>query len=351
MVKKITLWIAISVLGTGAAFSQENPPESGAGINLYTFFVNIVGEQFRFPLVGFVNIAGGSHSAPQVGFINWNQNNFSSVQAGFVNTVGGDTAGLQLGFINTTAGSFRGAQIGFVNTVAGDTSGPQLGFINTVAGSFGGTQIGFVNIVAGEEFRGLQLGFVNIAPPNVSGTQISFLNIARRVSGFQFGFINYAESVENGIPIGFISIVREGGYRAIELSVNEMLPLNLAFKIGVERFYTSLGVSYNPAEDGFRNAIFTRVGFGTIITIGDSFFLNPELITTNNIGYDTSLILSLTPMFGVRLVSGLSILAGPSITWIYGDDPPQPLFDIHTYEINNRNRLLIGGRIAVRYEW
>jgi hypothetical protein len=64
--------------------------------------------------------------------------------------------------------------------------------------------------------------------------------------------------------------------------------------------------------------------------------------------------LSLAPGFGVRIISGLSVLAGPSITWEHtnGDkDSAKPFFSIFNYSINEDNRLLMGARIALRYQW
>jgi hypothetical protein len=72
--KKFVIALALSISIIGANFADEN--QQNSSINLYTFFVNIVNKQFRFPLVGFINIADGDHNSPQIGFINWNQNNF-----------------------------------------------------------------------------------------------------------------------------------------------------------------------------------------------------------------------------------------------------------------------------------
>jgi hypothetical protein len=222
--KKLTFLVILCVMGN-LSFADENQSENS--LNVYTFFVNIVNESFHFPLIGFVNIAAGSHNSPQIGFINWNQNNFTGLQAGFVNTVGGDFNGLQMGFVNTTVKSLNGVQLGFVNTA-----------IN---------------------------GF--------DGTQISFVNIAKKINGFQFGFINYAESVENGIPLGFISIVRNGGYKALELGISELAPLNLSFKIGIDRLYTTINISYNPKETDIQEAIYIGYGLGSIIPINNYLFV------------------------------------------------------------------------------
>jgi hypothetical protein len=251
--KKLVMTFVLCITIFGTNFAQEN--------NVYTVFVNVVNEQFRFPLIGFVNIAGGSHSSPQIGFVNWNQNDFAGLQLGFINTVGGNMGGFQMGFVNTTTDSFTGFQLGFVNTA-------------------------------------------------VSG-----------VNGVQLGFINYAESIEQGIPVGFLSIVKTGGYRAIELGVSEFSPFNVSFKIGVERLYTSFIVSYNPfGDDGIREHVMLGAGFGTIIRLNETFFINPEITSYNTISDDFQSYMSFVPYIGYTMRPGLSIVAGPIIGWFYTDN-------------------------------
>jgi hypothetical protein len=303
-------------LTVGSNFGQVN---NGTGV--YTVFVNIVGGGFRFPLIGFINIADGDHNLPQIGFVNSNMDNFTSLQTGFINTVGGNTTGFQLGFVNTTAGSMRGVQFGFINTVGGDVTGPQLGFVNTTTGSMRGIQFGFVNTA--EEFNGLQ-----------------------------FGFINYADSIESGIPVGFISIVRDGGYKAVELSVTEISPINTAFKIGVDALYSSINVSYNPGKKGFLESIFLGVGLGSNIPINEAFFFNPELINTTYIFAGNQNYLSFVPNIGYRVenISGLSVIIGPSITWARAKDA-ESFFNIFKHKINENNGLMLGARLALRIQW
>jgi hypothetical protein len=301
--KKITFLVIFGIMCASLNFADENQSENS--INVYTFFVNIVNENFHFPLIGFVNIAAGSHSFPQIGFVNVNQDNFTGLQAGFVNTVGGNLGGLQLGFVNTTIKSVDGVQLGFVSTA--------------------------VN------------GF--------NGAQISFINIAKKINGIQLGFINYAESIENGIPLGFISIVRNGGYKAVELSINELAAVNIAFKIGIDKLYTSINVSYNPLETDIKESIFTGMGLGSIIPINEKFFFNPELVYINPITGSTQNYLSLVPNFGYKIISGLSVLIGPSITWAYTKKDTEPFFSIITYKINEQNSFLLGGRMALRLQW
>jgi hypothetical protein len=304
--RKLIVVLSLFASVAGFNFAQENQRDDNP--NLYTVFVNIVNEQFRFPLIGFVNIAGGNHSLPQIGFINWNQNNFSTLQLGFINAVGGDMAGLQTGFVNTTAGRMSGVQLGFVNTTV-------------------------------NEFN---------------GAQIAFANITKRLNGLQLGFINYSDSIEKGIPVGFLSIVRNGGYKAIELGVSEISPFNLSFKIGVEKWYTSFVVSYNPFKDGIRDQFVLGAGFGSIITLDKTFFLNPEILSQNPINGsgDFQHYLSFIPYVGYNVIPNLSIVAGPSVIWSHADkEMRSPFYSIMQYSINDHNELHLGARMALRFRW
>jgi len=314
------------VISAGLLSAQTQESQEQGGTNVYSFFVNIVNEPFRFPLVGLVNIARGNHILPQIGLINFSLNNFSSLQSGLINTVGGDFTGLQVGLVNTTGRSFQGAQIGLVNTAAqGDNSGLQLGLVNTTFSEF-------------------------------TGAQISFINLAKKIDGFQIGFINYADTIENGIPIGFISIVRNGGFRAVELSINEIAHTNFAFKTGVEIFYTSLNVSWNPTID-WGYSLLTGIGLGTHISISDNFFFNPELTFMSNMSIgDTNLYYcSFAPNLGFRIAYGFSVLVAPTITWVHSrnndGEISKTFLSLYNHEINSKSNLLIGGRLALRFQW
>jgi hypothetical protein len=298
------LFLSVSIVASN--FAEEN--QQNNDVSVYTFFINIANEQFRFPLIGFINIALGDYNLPQIGFVNWNKNNFETLQLGFVNTVGGDMTGLQIGFVNTTFGE--------------NTDGLQLGFINTTVNKF-------------------------------SGSQISFVNITRKLNGLQLGFINYTDSIEEGMPIGFLSIVRDGGYKAIELGASETSPFNLAFKIGVEKFYTSFGAAYNPFSDGVQEQIILDAGFGTILHIGETFFFNPEIISHVSINEKFQNYISFVPYFGYKFMPNLSIVAGPSVLWIYpnsDDEVQEPFMNILKYEVNEKSKLFFGGRISLRFQ-
>ena len=349
--KKIIFLIFVFLLGAGISFADESHSESSI---IWTSFVNIVDESFRFPLIGFVNIARGSHRLPQLGFINLNENNFYGFQGGFLNIVGGNFSGAQLSFLNIVGDNFNGLQGGFLNIAGGNFSGVQLSFLNGVGDNFSGLQAAFLNIV-GDNFSGVQLSFLNGVGDNFNGFQGGFLNIVGgNFSGVQLGFINYVDNIESGIPIGFISIVRNGGYRAIEYSFSEFYPINLGFKIGVEKFYTTIIAAYNPSRDFSLEQFAFGAGAGSILSITNSFFFNPELNSLSaSLSDGDPQFLSFVPYFGFNINKSFSVTAGPSVTWVWsnGSKQKKPFFQIYENTINNKNSIVIGMRAAMRFRF
>ena len=315
--------------------SEQGGSKNPSGNSIYTFFFNIVNENFRYPLFGMFNLVIGDFNNLQVGMVNWNTRNFTGLQAAyFFNFAGADLSGLQLGTINI---------------VAGNTDGFQLGFFNST-----------------KSLDGLQAGFVNAAINGGKGFQAGFFNIATQtLRGVQLGFINYADSIEDGVPIGFLSIVRRGGYRAIEYGFSEFFPFTLGFKIGVPRFYTAFYGAINPFEENQDNRTIFGWGIGSIIPIAGSFFFNPEYIRLNASSesywdedeetweynyWPFSRSQSLIFYFGYNVNHRLAILAGPSLTWLRYTNQQriEPLFSFLQHDINDKNSFSLGARAAMR---
>ena len=320
--KALFLTLALLLINFMFATAQQDTAHPQRETVVYTLLYNVVPDQFKFPLFGFVNIAKGSHQ----GF-----------QLGFVNTTVKDFSGLQIGFVNTTLGNSLGAKIGFVNTTRGDAEGLRLGYVNTSLGNSSGAMMGFVNTAA-EKTEGLQLGFVNVARKEMSGAQI--------------GFINVADSISNGAPIGFLSFVKKGGYRAIEASVTELYPFNIAFKMGVPRFYSFLQGSYyhnytDPFAFGF--------GFGSLIPLGRNFYFNPEFGNISPLVSFDNNVTTLVTNLRYSISPRLQLATGLSAVWLnYQRDQNMfdpPFFSWLNHEINARNRILGGVRIAVSYNF
>jgi hypothetical protein len=374
--KRIIITVVFGLFSM-VGFSQET--------NAYTFFVNVVNDDFKFPLIGFVNMAKGDHKGVQLGFVNWNMRNFSGLQMGFVNTLGGSLTGAQLAYINTAVQQVNGIQIGFVNTASQEVNGAQYGFLNTSLKTIYGSQIGFLN-TAKQEVQGAQVGFVNTAIQSVSGAQVGFVNTAfqsareaqvgfvnttmkesrgaqvgfvnfanRKENGLQLGFINYTDTLEKGIPIGFLSFVRRGGYMALEYSFSEFFPVTVGFKTGVEKFYTTLFIAYNPFSESTKNTYASGAGIGSIIPLKKSFFFNPELHTMNTIEKKNNRQLTIfVPYFGYHFSNHFSMTAGPSVVWSANFEDGvflKPVFNIANFEIDSKNSIFVGARVGIRYRF
>ncbi len=345
MKRIILVWVLCTVSFTG--FSQET--------NVYTFFLNIVNEDFKIPLIGFVNLANGNQKGFHLGFVNWNERNFAGVQLGMINTLGADLTGAQIAFINTAIQRVQGVQVGFINTAFREVRGGQIGYINTSKQAIRGLQCSFIN-TAIQAVDGAQIGYINTAFKEARGAQIGFINVAnRKTSGFQLGFINFADTIENAVPIGFLSFVRRGGYFALEVGFSEFFPVTVGFKTGVERFYTTVYLAYQPSRASAKNVYASGFGFGSIIPLGKSVFFNPEIQSLNTIERKNNRQLtSFVPFFGVRFNNHFSLTAGPSVTWSNSFDDGvvlEPVFNISDFEIDRNNRIFVGARAAIRYRF
>jgi hypothetical protein len=348
--KSVVRWIIVLLTVLNLSFDVDGQETSRTDKKtvVYSFAVNIVPDRFNFPLIGFVNLANGSQKNAQVGFNNWNQNDFAGAQVGFINIAGGNVTGAQVGFIGTCGNSLKGVQLSFVNAVKKSVNGAQVGFVNASDGPFKGLQSGFVNAI-GENVMGSQIGFVNLVDGDFHGFQMGFVNGAKTLKGFQLGFVNFVNRIEKGFPLGFLSFVKEGGYRAIEISVTEMYPVNLSFKTGMKGFYTSVIASYNP---DLKTDFAVGLGIGSNIPFSKSVYINPEISVQSDTGNNYQQTFCFATNLGFCLIPKLHFTIGPSLVWNHADNPDDltnPVFSLYRNTINENNNLVIGVRVALKY--
>jgi len=270
------------------AFGVRLTAQGKEGMTIYTFVVNKVPDGFNIPLIGLFNLAQGSHTSVHIGLGNTNEEDLTGVQIGLFNLIGGRTDGSQVGLINTSGERVRGLQLGLINAAGEGVKGAQVGLINATEVTDGvqlslvnaseelnGVQVGLVN--ATETLNGVRLGLVNAAE-NLNGVELGLVNAVENLNGFQLGLVNVVESVEGGIPFGLVSLVKEGGFRALEVSTSEMFPVNLTYKVGMKPLYTSFVLSYSH-ELPLNMA--TGIGVGSILPLSESLYFNPEILTQN----------------------------------------------------------------------
>ncbi len=411
MKKNVLILATLTLIFSNSLFAQDSTNvEKKDKPMLYTIGYNRVPEGFNLPLIGVINVAYGNHTGLQLGFANRNSGDFRGLEIGFANAVGGSMNGSQIavfnavgrstngltvglfnavgnetigcqiglfnatgnksngvnvGFLNATGNSVNGVQVGFLNTTGNKVHGIQIGFTNILGNKFDGFQAGFVNIqgnefiggqvgfvnIIGNKILGTQVGFVNIDGNKVEGVQIGFLNKIHSLSGFQLGFINLLDTVSAGVPVGFFTLVKHGGYQAIELGTSEMYPVNLSFKTGTRSFYTSLIASYGS---DMNNPYAFGVGVGTIVPLGTGFSFNPELTSQSTFFNSWNQLYSLHINVLYAFSSHFSLVAGPTLVWNHLNrsvDFQQPVFALYQTELDANNKLVVGLKAAVRYEF
>lgn len=261
--------------------------------------------------------------------------------AGWGNLVGRQVEGIQLGgLFNVAGGDVTGLQAGgLFNVNLKQMRGVQLGgLFNASFGSQStGLQAGGLLNVAGGSVNGVQLaGLVNYAHRDVRGWQISgILNRARTVTGgLQIGLINLADSVSY-VPIGLLSHVQRGGFRRIEVSIDEVNLLNITYRTGVRQLYNivTAGTSFERAGSP---RLSTGYGLGTAFVLSKQTLLSLEG-TAHHLFYfpkQTNLPQSttgwnqqirLSALVETRLSRHLSLAFGPSANWYFStDDTTKP---------------------------
>lgn len=320
----------------------------------------------HFQAAGFLNAVGGYQNGVQLaGFTNLNNDAFKGGQfAGFFNSVRKDFHGVQAaGFGNLTVGKFDGIQAaGFFN-VKGDLGHTvQLaGFSNYAGNQTTGVQAsGFVNY-AGKNFNGIQLaGFVNYARKDFTGTQVAgFINVARNVKGVQLSFININDTI-SGIPIGFFSFSRKGLHQ-LELSTNELLPFQVAFKTGTKRFYNSfIGAVYK----GKNMPTVLAYGYGVGTSVGlspkSSLFMDVQTMQLQYTKFtENNFLGKATISYHYQLKKKLAIAAGPSFNvYVVREASTQTGMEFssivpyqfynRTFGSDNQVQMWVGGHISLR---
>ncbi len=247
-------------------FVGTNGRSSGDFINDYSF--NLLG-----------GYSAGTTKLELGGLFNINRGDMTGVQmAGWFNQVGGKVDGVQLaGLFNSNLDSVKGVQLaGVTNFTTGEVDGVQIaGVANFSPKNVTGVQLAGVMNFTAADLEGSQIaGVLNFTAGDVKGSQAGLVNFANKVKGFQLGLVNYSDSI-SGIPVGFLSFVRSG-YHPVEISFNEVLPLNLAFRTGKREFYNIFFVGLRPEWDEQLTWSF-GYGVGTSPLLGKKTFLNIEL--------------------------------------------------------------------------
>lgn len=242
--------------------------------------LNVVGDSATGgQLAGIMNVTGRMMKGVQAaGFVNLNVGELKGVQlAGLFNANIRRVTGLQMaGSFNLNTSDFSGLQTaGVMNLNAADVKGIGLsGMLNVVSGTLQGVLgAGLMNLTWHSEEAVELAGALNVAKRGTNNVQVASMmnstlkgttrvqvaalfNYANYVKGFQLGLINVCDST-SGVPIGFLSIVRKGLHQ-LEVSGDEVIPSNFAFRTGVQAFHTIFSVGAGPGS----NSMMWQFGYG-----------------------------------------------------------------------------------------
>ncbi len=360
---KKTILAFTMLLSAGACVMAQTQETRKNNPVQYHFFTNNIPSDWNYPLIGLINNVDGNHASFQIGLVNSTKGNFGGVQSAIINSVEGCVTGFQNGAINNVGGNFRGIQSGLLNSNSVDFFGLQYGFINSVGNSFYGIQSGFINsnsnltgIQTGfinstqSIVKGIQCGFVNSAG-EIRGLQYGFINSAKSLSGLQFGFINNVDELEKGLPIGFLSFVKHGGYKAIEVSYNNIYPVNIAFKTGIRTLYTYPMLAYDWRLEDDRLSF--GYGIGSNLDLSNRFFVNPEIEWLHQVSLDFNHYSTLRCNLGYNISDNFEIVAGPSLIWQFKIDADDFHHNYTEWDptIVAINKLKAGFNVAVRYKF
>jgi hypothetical protein len=185
------------------------------------------------------------------------------------------------------------------------------GLVNNTADATWFQIAGLVNKAL--EVKNIQLAGILNKADNVAGNQISgIVNKATYVKGVQIGLINIADSC-GGVPIGLINIVKNG-YHTIELSGDELLYTNIAFRSGVKKLHGIVTAGIKP--DDFITPRWTYgVGLGNLFSIGRNTNVGTDMMFQNMVknGYvDNNYLYKIGAGIDQRISKKFSIYCGVS---------------------------------------
>lgn len=309
------------------------------GIEIGGLFNILTKNMVGFQVAGLTNQTMGTTKGLQVaGIFNRNEQNVTGIQVGGIanylhhdvlglqvggisNIVNGKVEGIQIsGIHNHTVGSIKGLQAsGIINWSKNTIIGMQVaGIANNTSGNVLGLQLAGIQNVSYGNVNGAQIAAIhNRAQSKLNGAQISLVNYAKVNNGLQLGLVNISDTT-NGVAIGLFNYVKNG-YHPMEVFANEVLYANVAFKSGVDAFYTTWMAGFRPSEPeyfGFGFGIGTRINTWKWLSV--SIDLSATLINETELTSEYSYELNLLNRADVTLdfnIWKFTLFAGPAINF------------------------------------
>lgn len=286
-----------------------------------------------FELGGLFNIDKKDVAYAQIGGLaNFVHGGARGVQiAGMVNTVDKSVNGVQVsGIYSQVMQNIRGCSVtGIAGITNGNVTGVQIaGIVNFVGNKdsveissddtlhiMRGLQVAGITNIVNNRSEGMQLaGIANISRRGIKGLQLSgFCNLAGKVEGSQIGFVNIADTV-SGYTIGLLNLNKRG-LHALDLSTNEYMNINVAFKSGNEKMYSIISAGYNTVPG--KKVVGWGLGFGFEGRIWKKLGCNTELMYMYLHRGDSlhqPSVVKLAPSFILHIKRRLAVYAGPSFS-------------------------------------
>lgn len=258
-----------------------------------------------------INMAAGySHAVEGVemgGMLNMSRSYVQGVQmSGGVNINGELTNGVQFaGISNITLSDLKGWQAAGLSNHVDQASGVQIGGVANFSKNMKGVQVAGMSNWNQFEYRGVQ----------ISGG----LNYTKQLKGIQIGVVNVADSVAGGMMLGVVNWAKNG-FHVFEFSSNDITPYNLAFKSGVEAFYTVLKAGINPHDKQLWDY---GMGIGTLSRFKGKAFVDLEAMYhviqpldqryIDGVNVETRIQLRL----GYSLPKNIQLIGGPVLHFMF----------------------------------
>lgn len=298
-----------NVAGLQAAGVFNNLGGNAAGVQLAGVY-NYVGDTIRgLQAAGVANFARYGNGVQAAGVVNLVSDGHFAVQAAGVANVADSITAVQAAGVWNGAKHLRGVQVaGVGNHVRHSQSAVQAaGLTNSIGNGKADIQVA---------------GLGNVAD-TLTGVQIAGLfNYAKSLNGVQVGVINMAQ-VHKGVQLGLVNLSKEGGYIALEASVNDILPANLSFKSGKTGFYISLTAGAKPDSISQRALWAYGAGVGTYARLNRWSGLTLDVLFRHlNAGDHDGRVQEWGQLglgLDVRLARGLRLGFGPTVNAFVSD--------------------------------
>lgn len=247
--------------------------------------------------------------------------------------------------VNVVPHNYNKSLIGIANFSKGDQQAFHFSFFNWNQHNLSGQEISLLNITGGN-MKGFQFGLINFCNDTLDGLQVGLFNINKVRKGVQVGLINYSDTVESGFVVAFLSITRRG-FQGIDVGVTEMYPYNVSYKIGLKKQYSSVNFSCNDTV----NKPVIGFGFGSLLKMSPKLYFNPDFSFQRGYFKGRNDIMVISAKLTYAVFEKLHITLGPSIVWNHMNRAilQKPIYSIYEHQWNDRNSLVVGFRLYIRY--